>query len=154
MAGFFFDSSAIVKRYVNERGSNFVDNLADVQSGNIIFLARITRVEVAAAVARRLKNGSVTTADAQNALAAFQHDLTNNYFTVEITPVLLTVAMSMATKHALRGYDAVQLAAALEANDERISNGLPPLTLVSADEDLNASAQAENLKVENPNNYP
>ena len=96
MAGFFCDSSAIVKRYVNEIGSNFVDNLADLKSGNVILLARITRVEVTAAIARRLKNGSITTADAQNALAAFQHDLTNNYFTVEITPVLLSSAMGLA----------------------------------------------------------
>ena len=154
MAGFFCDSSAIVKRYVNETGSNFVDNLADLKSGNVILLARITRVEVAAAIARRLKNVSITAADAQNALAAFQHDLTNNYFTVEMTPVLLSGAMSLATNHALRGYDAVQLAAALEANDERIANGLPPLTLVSADTDLNTAAQAEGLNIENPNNYP
>ena len=154
MAGFFCDSSAIVKRYVNEIGSNFVDGLTDLKSGNVTLLARITRVEVVAAIARRLKNGSITTADAQNALAAFQHDLTNNYFTVEITPVLLSVAMSLATRHALRGYDAVQLAAALEANDERIANGLPSLTLVSADTELNTAAQAEGLNIENPNNYP
>ena len=154
MAGFFCDSSAIVKRYVNEAGSNFVDNLADLKSGNVVLLARITRVEVVSAIARRLKNGSITTADAQSAVAAFQHDLTNNYFTVEITPVLLSSAMSLATKHALRGYDAVQLAAASEANDERIANGLSPLTLVSADTDLNTAAQSEGLNVENPNNYP
>ena len=131
-----------------------VDNLADLKSANVILIARITRVEVVAAIARRLKNGSVTVADAQNATAAFQHDLTNNYFTVEITPVLLSVAMILATKHALRGYDAVQLAAALEANDERIANGLAPLTLVSADKELNTAAQAEGLNIENPNNYP
>jgi len=154
VAGFFCDSSAVVKRYVNETGSNFVDNLADLKSGNIILLARITRVEVTAAIARRLKNKSITTADAQNALAAFQHDLTNNYLTVEITPVLLSSAMGLATKHALRDYDAVQPAAALEANDERIANGLPPLTLVSADTELNTAAQSEGFNVENPNNYP
>jgi uncharacterized protein len=154
VAGFFCDSSAIIKRYVNEVGSNFVDGLADLKSGNLILLARITRVEVTAAIARRLKNGSITSADAQNALAAFQHDLTNNYFTVEITPILLSSATSLATKHALRGYDAVQLAAALEANDERIINGLAPLTLVSADKELNTAAVAEGLTVENPNNYP
>ena len=154
MTGFFCDSSAIVKRYVNETGSNFVDNLADLKNGNLVLLARITRVEFAAAIARRLKNGSVTTADTQNALAAFQHDLANNYFTVEITSFLLSAATTLATKHALRGYDAVQLAAALEANDERIANGLPPLTLVSADKELNTAAQAEGLNVENPNNYP
>lgn len=150
MAGFFCDSSAVVKRYVNETGSNFVDSLADLKHGNVILLARITRVEIAA-IARRLKSGSIATTDAQNALVAFQHDLTNNYFTVEITSVLLSRAMSLATKHALRGYDAVQLSAALEATDERSANELPPLTLVSADDDLNAAAQAEGLNVENPN---
>lgn len=125
-----------------------------MKSGNVILLARITRVEVAAAIARRLKGGNIATADAQNALAAFQHDLTNNYLTVEITPVLLSVATTLATKRALRGYDAVQLAAALEANDERVANGLRPLTFVSADTELNTAAEAEVLTVENPNDYP
>jgi predicted nucleic acid-binding protein len=55
VAEYFFDSSAIIKRYVNEVGSNFVDNLADTKNGNIILLARITRVEVVAALARRHK---------------------------------------------------------------------------------------------------
>lgn len=153
MAALFCDSSAIVKRYVNETGSNFVDGLADLQSGNVILLARITRVEIAAAIARQVRGGSIATTDAQNALVAFQHDLANNYFTIEITVVLLSRAMGLATKHALRGYDAVQLAAALEASDERIANQLPPLTLVSADDDLNVAAQAEGLNVENPNDY-
>ncbi len=132
-----------------------VDGLADLKSGNVVLLSRITRdASRIGKIARRLKNGSITTADAQNAITAFQHDLTNNYFTVEITPVLLSAAMSLATKHALRGYDAVQLAAALEANDERIATGLSPLTLVSADTDLNTAAQSEGLNIENPNNYP
>ncbi len=76
MAAFFRDSSVIVKRYVNETGSNFVENIADVKNGNVILLARITKVEIAAAIARRFKGGSLATADAQNALVAFQHDLT------------------------------------------------------------------------------
>jgi hypothetical protein len=48
----------------------------------------------------------------------------------------------------------ILLRAALEASDERIANGLPPLTLVSADTELNNAAQDEGLTVENPNNYP
>lgn len=153
MAAYFCDSSAIVKRYVNEIGSAFVDNLTDLRSGNIILLARITRVEIVAAIARRLKGGSITNTDAQNAIAMFQHDLSNNYFTIEITPALLSSATSLAAKHALRGYDAVQLSATLEANSERLANGLSTLTLVSADTDLNIVAQSEGLIIENPNNY-
>lgn len=154
MACYFFDSSAIIKRYVSEIGSAFVDGLADLKNSNVILLARITRVEVAATTARRLKGKSLTLADAQTALALFQHDLTNNYFNIEITPILISEAMRLATKYALRGYDAVQLAAALYANNERTLKGLSPLIVVSADTDLNDAAQAEGLNVENPNNHP
>jgi predicted nucleic acid-binding protein len=100
------------------------------------------------------KAKSINATDLQNALAAFQHDLTNNYFTVEITPILLSSAMTLAVKHALRGYDAVQLATSLEANNEAVANGLPSLTLVSAGKELNIVAQNEGLNVENPNNHP
>ena len=71
MAAFFCDSSAIVKRYVNETGSNFVEGLTDAKNGNVILLARITPVEIAAAFARRQKGGSLDAVDAQKALIAF-----------------------------------------------------------------------------------
>ena len=154
MAAFFCDSSAIVKRYVNETGSNFVEGLTAAKNGNVILLARITPVEVAAAFARRQKGGSLDAVDAKKALIAFQHDVTNSYFTVEITPLLASRAITLATKHALRGYDAVQLAAALEANDERTANLLSPLILISADDELSAAAKAEGLNVEDPNDHP
>ena len=62
--------------------------------------------------------------------------------------------MDLAQGQGLRGYDAVQLAAALDVNAERNRYGLPALTLVSADTDLNHAAAAEGLVVENPNDYP
>ena len=151
---YFLDSSAIVKRYVNEAGSNFVETLTDSRSGNLILLSRITQVEVASAFARRLRGGSLTQADTQNALSLFQHDLKNNYFRIEITPNLVREAMRLAIKHALRGYDAVQLASSLEANNERLMLGLSPLVMVSADTELNQAAQIEGFNIENPNNYP
>lgn len=96
----------------------------------------------------------MTQTDADDALKLFQHDLINNYFVIEVTSDLLNEAMLFATKHALRGYDAVQLVSTIETNNERISQGLSPLILVSSDEELNDAAQVEGLKVENPNNYP
>ncbi len=129
MPSFFFDTSAIIKRYVRETGSDFVEELAEPRSGNIIILAGLTHVEVAAAIARRLKGGSVTNTDAAESLAAFTHDLDNRYLTVDIRPDVLSAAMKMATKHALRGYDAVQLTAALGVNTEYL---LPLCLLLSS----------------------
>jgi hypothetical protein len=59
--------------------------------------------------------------------------------------------MTLAETHALRGYDAVQLAAAIEVHARGMSLGLPVLTLVSADGDLNMAATIEGLTVEDPN---
>ena len=53
----------------------------------------------------------------------------------------------------LRAYDAVQLATVLEVHNERTALGLSPLTLLSADTDLNDAAIAESLIVDNPNNH-
>jgi len=60
----------------------------------------------------------------------------------------------LSEKYALRGYDAIQLATALEANEKRSQRGLSPLTIVSADSELNTASQTEGLQVENPNDYP
>ena len=50
---FYFDASALVKRYLTETGSAWVNRVTDPSAGNSILLAEITRVEVAAALAAR-----------------------------------------------------------------------------------------------------
>ncbi len=59
---------------------------------------------------------------------------------IEIHPFLTTFAMNIADIHGLRANDAVQLAAAVDANDQRQFFGLSPLTCVSSDRALNAAA--------------
>lgn len=63
-------------------------------------------------------------------------------------------AMSVARKHGLRAYDAVQLTAALEIDRLNREDGFGPVTLVSADRELNAAAATEGLIVEDPTTYP
>jgi hypothetical protein len=61
--------------------------------------------------------------------------------------------MTLAEKHALRGYDAVQLAGVLEANNERVWQRLTPLTLIAADSELLAPGASEGLATDEPNNH-
>jgi hypothetical protein len=61
--------------------------------------------------------------------------------------------MSLIEKHALRGYDAVQLAAALKVNDLCLATGLPTVVFVAADVALNSAATTEGLTVDNPNDH-
>lgn len=151
MAVYFFDSSALVKRYAQETGSAWVETLTAPQAGHRLYLARITAVEVIAAVTRRQRGGTVSAADAAAALTDFTYDLAHQYRQVDITARLITQAMRLAETYVLRGYDAVQLAAVLTVHTARETQGLSPLTLVSADRELNAAAVATGLLVDDPN---
>ncbi|MGI8466925.1 MAG: type II toxin-antitoxin system VapC family toxin [Pyrinomonadaceae bacterium] len=152
MATFFCDSSAIVKRYIAETGSAWLAATTDPKN-NRVYVARITFVEFVSAITRREKGNHISLIDADKARLAFEHDYLNEFQKVEISETLINEAANLAKKYALRGYDAVQLAALLETEKERIAFGLPPLTLLSADTDLNDAAVAEGLTVDNPNNH-
>jgi len=147
VAVYLFDSSAIVKRYVQESGTGWVQGLAHPRAGNLIYLARITAVEVCAAIARRRRAGAITPPEAAAFLARFRLDLAQEY-------LALADAMRLADAHELRAYDALQLAAALELNGRWLAAGMSGITLVSADQDLNTAATAEGLMVEDPNVHP
>jgi len=151
LAVYFFDSSAIVKHYVQEAGTQWIRNLINPSAGNDFYLARITGVEVVSAITRRQRDGTMNVTDATLALTQFRMDFDSEYQVIEITPALLTRAMSLAETHALRAYDAVQLAAASAVNDFCTAAGLPSLTLISADAALNSAATAEGLIVDDPN---
>ena len=154
MAAYFFDSSAVVKRYVQETGTARVRRLTRLGKPDPIYLARITAVEVTSAVARRRQGGSLSAPRVRSILTRFRGHLAGRYRILEITPALLTAAMRLADVHALRAYDAVQLAAALELDARWRSAGLGGITLVSADTSLNAAATAESVAVEDPNTHP
>ena len=68
--------------------------------------------------------------------------------------MILQNAVNLSKTHYLRGYDAIQLAFALEINKENLLLGASPIIFVCADDKLNIAAQNESLTIENPNNYP
>ena len=154
MAAFLFDASGIVKRYLTEIGRVWVQNLTDLTAGHEIFLTRVTRVEVVAAVTRRGRGGLIPAPAVLALLAQFRHDAAHQYNILDVTPALLTNAERLAEIHGLRGYDAVQLAAAAELHLARSTLGLGRMTLISADQELNAAATAEGLDVDDPTTHP
>jgi predicted nucleic acid-binding protein len=151
VAGYFVDSSALVKRYVQETGTLWVRSVTRHNPLNRIYLARITVVEVTAAVARRRKGRTLTSPRASSILHRFRKHVAGRYSIVEITPALLNEATKLANSHELRAYDSVQLAVALEVNRIYQTRGSGPITLISSDRDLNAAASAEGMAVEDPN---
>jgi len=149
----YFDSSALVKRYLAEMGSAWVQARCN-DPARTIATVDLSRVEVAAAFAAKLRGNFITQAEYQEARTKLAADAQKRYHLIPVTPQRVDEAIELTARHRLRGYDAVHLACALHLNRALLEDDLPPLILIAADEDLLKAAQAEGLETENPNHYP
>ena len=106
----YLDASALVKRYLAERGSR--ETIALTAESELIATSIITRAEVAAAFAKAARAGLVSQERARRAQRSFAGDWPD-LVRVPVTEGLVERAETLAWEHGLRGYDAVQLASAL-----------------------------------------
>jgi hypothetical protein len=58
-------------------------------------------------------------------MAQFRQDAAQRYRLIDLTPPLVARAMTLAETHGLRGYDAVQLATAVEVHVRGSRSGCP-----------------------------
>jgi predicted nucleic acid-binding protein len=158
MAYYFFDSSALVKYYVSETGTQWVQGIIDARlnsmPANEVSIAHVTGAEIVAAISRRVRMKLTNVTDGAKAIGVFNTHFQTKYRVLIVTLETVERAMSLAEKYALRGYDAIRLATALNVEEEMTLDGLGPLTLISADLELNQAAQAEGLLTDDPNQHP
>ena len=154
MTAYFLDSSALVKRYVSETGSAWIQLLTDSQTGNLLFIARITWVEVISAFARRQREGSLTSADVALVIQTFRSDLNTQYQVIELDAKLAVSAGQVVGQYPLRAYDAVQLASVLRIQPAFTTTQSTSLIFLTADNRLSAIAGALGLLTDNPNHHP
>ncbi|MGO8899955.1 MAG: type II toxin-antitoxin system VapC family toxin [Isosphaeraceae bacterium] len=94
-SSYFVDSSALVKRYVQETGTSWVRGITRSSPSTVIYIARITAVEVTCAVARRRKGKTLKPRRASSILHRFRQHLAGRYIVIEVTPALLDDAMRL-----------------------------------------------------------
>ncbi|MCW5935189.1 MAG: type II toxin-antitoxin system VapC family toxin [Fimbriimonadia bacterium] len=140
MAVYYLDSSALLKQYAQEVGSEWVQNLTDVQNIHILFVSLITGVEIVSALTQRVRQGSIDVQAAKQAVHAFRQDWFHHYEVILTTDEVIDRAMQIAEAYGLRAYDAVQLASACWVQQRLISQGSVPLEFISSDSDLNQAA--------------
>lgn len=140
---YFLDASALVKRYVKENGTEAVRAL--FRRRRSLAAARLSAIEVPAALSRRVATGSLEQRGARRQVASLAKDL-GNMHVVELRAAVVALAADLVWKHPLRAYDAVQLASALHLMR---ASGVP-LTFVCADQVLCAVAKAEGTRVLHP----
>jgi uncharacterized protein len=135
----FLDSSAFVKRYVREPGSDAVARL--FQPGSKLGASSLALVEITAALFKRARAGDLAIELARRHAARLSADL-EEVHVVEVRGPVLDLATELVSRHSLRAYDAVQLASAMRL---RRAAGVP-VTFICADANLTAAAVAEGLR--------
>jgi Predicted nucleic acid-binding protein, contains PIN domain len=107
----YFDTSALVKGYVQEEGSKEVIALMD-EVDNLFGSVVLTQVEMAAAIQRAVR---VIGSSSEIASAAWQDFLDDwpSFTRLAISPMTIERASVAAWTYGLRGYDSLHLAAAL-----------------------------------------
>jgi hypothetical protein len=106
----YLDASALVKRYVTERGSRETGELS--AKAEVVATSLVSRAEVATVLAKAVRLGIVEPDNGRRAQRAFASQWPD-IAKVPVTEALMSRAEALAWDFALRGYDAVQLASAL-----------------------------------------
>lgn len=148
------DTSALIKRYVDEAGSDWLRTIFNTPLPPSIIAVHLTIVEVTSALTRRMREGILTPAEYAQAQNVFRADCLNEYELITAVGNIIDQANRLLERHPLRAYDAIHLAAAVTVNQQLLTNNLGALIFLSADDRLNRAASAEGLGVDNPNRHP
>src|SRR5437870_4971740 len=139
----FLDSSALLKRYRQETGSQWMLQLT--QTSDRIVISRLAQLEVTAAIVRRARQAGNTPQQVAAALASLNREIAEMFEVIELAGPVIPQATALTKTHALRAADAIQLSCAMLARPEPSAD----YYRVSADDELNTAAAAEGLGVEN-----
>ena len=149
MAEYLLDTSALVKYYHPEVGSDRVVRLVD-DPAHVSYISRLTLVEVHSTFARLVREGRLDETGLRAWQSRFYADLRGRRFrVVRFSPVwereAIRLLLRQGARRPLRTLDALQLAVAVWLRGQGRLDGL-----VCADSRLEAAARAEGVPVINP----
>ena len=149
MAGYFFDSSALVKLYHPEAGTPLVDQIVNA-ADNLVRVSRLTVAELTSAFAIKVRTQSISREDAEFFLRQFRRDIANReagsflYRRIGIRCDRIAGG-ALRVRLASACLDALQLAVALELRNQKLVDHF-----VAADTILCEVAGLEGFSVINP----
>ena len=134
----YLDTSALVKLYVDETKSEAVQHA--VRQADAVATSLLAYAEARAAFARSRRERSFTSQVYSRIVSAFEEDW-NRYVVIEVTDALVKAARLLAESRALRGYDALHLASALNLQNRATVS----VSFMAFDRQLMTAAKLEGL---------
>ena len=145
---YFLDTSALLKRYLNEAGAVYVRGLFG-HADAIFYQAFLTPLEVASALYRQHRARQLSAEELSVLLKSYAAHSHREYLLVPYSEAMMSLADRLIARHPTRALDAIQLASALWLRDH-LPDAAPAPIFVSADDRLVACALKEHLQAENP----
>lgn len=140
----FADTSALIKLYVSEAGSDTMSQLA----ADTLAVSALAWPEAMATFGRRFREGLDDTPRHRQRVRQLEQDWPS-YLRVALSEPVLARVADLCARHPLRAGDAIQLASALLLRDAGAS-----VRFAGCDQRLNQAAAAEGLEVLSPMEPP
>jgi len=141
----YLDSSALVKRYVQEEGTDFVKSI--LAGHGLITTSKLTYPEILSALMRKVRAGEIERKTFNGIVEMFDKDW-DHVLVLDFHNDLLQIVKVVIEKHPLKAADGIHLSSALWLK----LSSKADVTFVASDSNLLKAAAAEKLQVMNPLN--
>lgn len=138
----YFDTSALIKKYIEENGSQNVDKL--FLSADQVLVSAISEIESISTLKRLLVEKEISDNDFNLIKNEIKTDF-SFFSTIELDSDVIETSIGIIEKYKLKSLDSIQLGSAL-CNKDQIE------FFISCDTKLLKAAQKEGFKIINPNN--
>ena len=143
---YFLDTSALIKLYHHEEGTESVERIFE-QETSCIIISELATIEIYSGLARKLRTKEITKEAKDEAIKNFHKDCKIRFIITPLSGTVVRKAMDLIKVHAdtkaVRTLDALQLASCLLEKDHRIE-------FICADKNLIKLAELEGVTGLNP----
>lgn len=147
MALYYLETSALVKLYVYEPGTERLLGLTANDAEHRFAILSLALIELRSAIRRQQRNGEFSVTVADELIEAFRQHSEGMFLVQPFSDILLDVASALVDAYALRAYDAMQLAGYMQLRS--ISGSEEPI-FVCSDRALLVAARNEGCPILDP----
>lgn len=140
----FLDTSALVKRYCEEDGTDTVDRLIESGDSEII-ISSLAIIEAVSAIRRKQNNDDISQADVNALVSRLFAETLERFAVVPLEDAVFEFSFDLVLEDDLRTLDSLQLSTGLS-----VAKGLDGLVFVTADATLATVGETRGLDVLNP----
>lgn len=146
MIYYFFDSSALIKRYHTEIGTERIDEILEQQDSEFI-ISSLALSEVTSALNRKKNEGKINPDLFKDILIEFYREVLEKFTVISLDDSLLSRSIELILNRNLRTLDSLQLSVALSVFDLLYEM---KFIFVCSDKKLLNAAKQEGLEILDP----